>query len=219
MTGRVGQPELARMFQCAAERVRERHVLLSELDSAAGDGDHGSTMLRCVHRLEAAIAAGGPEEPAAIFREAGWALLGVDGGASSSLLGTLFLGMSDGPGAAFLDCRELASAFESGLAAVRKQTKAQPGDKTMMDALVPAVEALSAAANAGLTPAEALARAAGAAAAGAEATKDLVARYGRARHLGEKTRGCQDPGATSIALLFEGFGEALAGAKGEAGNA
>jgi phosphoenolpyruvate---glycerone phosphotransferase subunit DhaL len=97
-----------------------------------------------------------------------------------------------------------------GLAALGNQTPAQPGDKTMMDALVPAVRAFTAAANSNQTVAEALHAASGAARAGAEATRDLVARYGRARHLGEKTRGHQDPGATSIGLIFEGLDRALA---------
>jgi dihydroxyacetone kinase-like protein len=110
-------------------------------------------------------------------------------------------------------------AFESGLSAVRKQTKAQPGDKTMMDALIPGVETLLMAARAGKGIAKAFEEAAHAANAGAEATKNVTARYGRARFLGEKTRGHQDPGATSIALLFEGLYHGLLEPKGEAGNA
>ena len=102
---------------------------------------------------------------------------------------------------------------------MRKQTKAQPGDKTMMDALVPAIQALRRAAETGKTVPEALSLAAEAARAGAEATRDLTARYGRAKFLGEKTRGHPDPGATSISLIFEGFCSAFQESKGESGNA
>ena len=219
MIERIGVDELARMFSGAAARIREQHQHLSELDCVAGDGDHGSTMLRAVEQLERA-AAGGQTAPRELLRDAGWKVMGVDGGASSSLLGTFFAGMADVPGESpTLDGRELAAAFGCGLAAVRKQTKAQPGDKTMMDALVPAVRALEASAEAGHPVVEALRCAAEAADAGAEATRDFVARYGRAKYLGEKTRGHQDPGAASIALLFEGFFRGLQESKGETGNA
>src|SRR5262249_46715618 len=100
---------------------------------------------------------------------------------------------------------EFAAAFESGLTAVRRQTKAQPGDKTLIDALVPAVAALREAVDANDTAMSALHRAAEAARAGADATRNLVANQGRARYLGEKTLGHEDPGAVSVALLFAGF--------------
>jgi phosphoenolpyruvate---glycerone phosphotransferase subunit DhaL len=221
MKDRLNRVELSRMIASAAARIREQHSWLSELDSAAGDGDHGTAMLRIVDRLEKAFTAGPPVCFKTCFREAGWKVLGADGGASSSLLGTFFLGMADGIAAnvSSLDCRELSVAFESGLSAVRKQTKAQPGDKTMMDALIPGVETLLMAARAGKGIAKAFEEAAHAAKAGAEATRNVTARYGRARFLGEKTRGHQDPGATSIALLFEGLYHGLLEPKGEAGNA
>jgi dihydroxyacetone kinase-like protein len=220
MTERIDSRQFARMIAAAAARIREQHAELSRLDSTAGDGDHGSTMLRAVDSLEKAFAAGSSAGLQAELREAGWNVLGVDGGASSALLGTFFLGMSEAPakGGSF-DCQELGTAFEAGLEALRKQTKAQPGDKTMMDALVPAVSAFRTAADGGESALKALDDAARAARAGAESTANLIARYGRAKWLGEKTRGFQDPGATSIALLFEGFYTGLAGLKGEAGNA
>ena len=101
----------------------------------------------------------------------------------------------------------LARSLEAGLRAVARQTKARPGDKTMMDALTPAVAAATAAARAGKTIPEALEEAAHAARTGAESTRDLVARFGRARSLGERTRGYPDAGATSISLIFKGFKE------------
>jgi dihydroxyacetone kinase-like protein len=220
MRDRIAKDDFTRMIACAAALIREQHAMLSQLDCASGDGDHGATMLRAVERLEACFAEGRAEDLETCLREAGWSVMGVDGGASSSLLGTFFSGMGDGPaGGAWIGISDLAAIFEAGLAAVGKQTKAQPGDKTMMDALVPAVAALRAAADGGKSITEALHDAASAARAGAEATRNLTARYGRAKFLGEKTRGHQDPGATSISLLFEGFHSGLEESKGEAGNA
>lgn len=220
MRDRISKDDFARMIAGAVALIRAQHAMLSQLDCAAGDGDHGSTMLRAVDRLETCFAASGPEDLKTCLSEAGWSVLGVDGGASSSLLGTLFSGMAEGAaGGARISASDLAAIFEAGLAAVRKQTKAQPGDKTLMDALVPAVAALQAAADSGKSVTEALRDAASAARAGAEATRNFTARYGRAKFLGEKTRGHLDPGATSMSLLFEGFYNGLEESKGESGNA
>ena len=219
MTERTGVEELALMFKGAAARIREQNQRLSELDCVAGDGDHGSTMLRAVEQLEG-VTAGGQTGPRELLREAGWKVMGVDGGASSALLGTFFAGMADIHGEGdTLDCRELAAAFECGLAAVRRQTKAQPGDKTMMDALGPAVGALRESADAGNTVVDALRLAALAAQAGARDTRNYAAKHGRAKYLGGKTLGHEDPGAVSVALLFDGFYRGLAESKGDAGNA
>ncbi len=213
MTGGISKDDFARMIAGAASTIRAQHAMLSELDCAAGDGDHGSTMLRMVNRLETAFAAGGPEDLRTCLKDAGWSVLGVDGGASSSLLGVFFGGMAD------VAANDMTEMFEAGLAALRKQTKAQPGDKTLMDALVPAIQALRAASDSGKSVHEALSEAAAAAQAGAEATRSLTARYGRAKFLGEKTLGHVDPGAVSISLLFEGFYKGFSNLKGESGNA
>jgi len=214
MTRTIGQHELSQIFQSAAARIRERHAVLSELDSASGDGDHGATMLRIADQLGGALPPGESAEPKAILHDAGWRILSVDGGASSSLYGTFFLGMAEAPECACpLDCPAMAAAFEAGLAGVSKQTRARPGDKTLMDALVPAIASLRAGADTGKSVGEAMQDAAEAARAGAESTSALTARFGRAKFLGEKTRGHQDPGALSMALLFEGFSIALTNKK------
>jgi|SRR5579859_5246744 len=219
MKDRITRDDFARMIAGGAALIRAQHAMLSQLDCATGDGDHGATMLRVVERLETCFAASGPEDLKTCLREAGWSVLGVDGGASSSLLGTLFSGMADAPACGpWISASDLAAIFEAGLAAVRKQTKAQPGDKTLMDALVPAVVALQTAADGGKSVTEALHDAAFAARAGAEMTQNLTARYGRAKFLGEKTRGHQDPGATSMSLLFEGFHNGLEESKGDGMN-
>jgi dihydroxyacetone kinase-like protein len=220
MTGGITKDDFSRMIGGAAASIRAQHAMLSELDRAVGDGDHGATMVRTVERLEKAFAPGGPGDLKTCLKEAGWSVLGGDGGASSSLLGIFFGGMADAPECGAPACAsDVAAIFEAGLASVRKQTKAQPGDKTMMDALVPAIAALRTAADAGKSVTEALSDASGAARAGAEATRNLTARHGRAKFLGEQTRGHMDPGAVSTGLMFEGFYKGWGESKGESGNA
>jgi dihydroxyacetone kinase-like protein len=146
-----------------------------------------------------------------VLEAVGWNVLSVDGGSTSPLLGSFFLGMAEGAaGRDRLDCAGVAAAFESGLAKLRQQTPAKVGDKTMLDALVPAVEALRRAADRGADVPEAMTLAADAASAGAEGTRALQARFGRARNLGARTIGAPDPGATSVSLLFAGFRDGIA---------
>lgn len=197
---------LARMFEGAAASVLEKQDYLSRLDSVGGDGDHGTTMARAMGKVMHAVKSHESQKIASLLQEIGWAVMGVDGGAIGPLLGMMFISMAESTeGLDVLDGEALACAFEAGLAGVHAQTKAQPGDKTLLDALIPAVEALSASARAGESIAAALYCAAEAAEAGAEFTKTLQARFGRARNIGEQSIGSADPGATSIALIFKGF--------------
>jgi phosphoenolpyruvate---glycerone phosphotransferase subunit DhaL len=201
MTDLITKPEFEHMFAEAAARLRSEHQRLTELDSVGGDGDHGTTMLRAAEQMELQA---GNQALTEYLKAIGWRVLGVDGGASSSLLGTFFSGLGDVQVAGdAMDLKQLGESFQAGLHAVSRHSKARPGDKTMMDALVPAVEAIGAAA----TIAQAFDNAAAAAQSGANATRDMVARHGRARSLGERTLGHPDAGATSIALIFAGFKE------------
>lgn len=198
------------MLQGAIAKVQEQNTKLSALDSAIGDGDHGTTMLRAMSVLEKAIAEGRGKALPDLLKDMGWGLLGVDGGASGPLLGSLFLGMSKaGCEKEEIDANTFAAMFETGLSFLRKHTQAQVGDKTLMDALVPAVAELRAGATQGCGIVECVERAAQAAQAGAGSTSNLVARVGRAKNLGQRALGIQDPGATSIALIFEGFCDGL----------
>ena len=148
----------------------------------------------------------------ALLYDVAWAVMSIHGGSTGPLFGSFFMGMSDAAGEAdSLNCGQVAAMFESGLAAVRKQTQAQIGDKTMIDALAPAVEVLRRAADESADAATAMKQAAEAAAAGAKATAKMQAKFGRAKNLGERTIGHVDPGATSISLIFQAFAEALAG--------
>ena len=174
MTGNIGKMEFANMFAQAAACIRSEHQRLTELDSIGGDGDHGTTMLRAAEQMEGWTRRIEYAKPHGLLKAAGWRVLGVDGGASSVLLGTFFAGMGDIElGQDAMNCNDLAQSLQAGLRAVSRQTKARPGDKTMMDALIPAVDAVSAAASAGKTIPQALDDAALAAKLGAESTRDF----------------------------------------------
>ncbi len=206
MVETIGWEEMVQMFRGAVSEIRDNHELLSRLDSAGGDGDHGTTMLRAMANLEKAVEASTTHDLKTLLYDTGWAIMGVDGGATGPLLGTFFMAMSEAAeGKDALNPAELAAAFDAALAGVRAQTKAQVGDKTMMDALVPAVAALRAAVDGGADIAGALQRAAEAAEQGARSTKEFQARFGRAKNIKEKSIGTQDPGATSMAFIFKGF--------------
>lgn len=205
--------DLQRMFAEAAQQIRREQDMLSRLDCIGGDGDHGSTMVRAMEMLEKEMNVETEKPLNARLKDAGWSVLGVDGGASSALVGTFIAGMGDEELGQECDCKHLAASFSAGLRALQKQTKARPGDKTMMDALVPAVEAMQSAVASGEPVSRALEFAAEAARRGAEATRDMIAKYGRAKFLGERTRGSPDAGATSIALIFQGFSAAFSQGK------
>jgi dihydroxyacetone kinase-like protein len=208
MVETIGFADLARMLHRAAETVRAHEGELSRLDSHGGDGDHGTTMVRAMGQLEGALEEASPDDLGGALQGIGWAIMGVDGGATGPLLGSFFMAMADAaPANGAIDPPALAAMFVAALAGVRKNTRAEVGDKTMIDALVPAVEALAAAVAGGGDVNDALRAAAEAAEAGARSTTDLAARFGRAKNLGEQSKGAQDPGATSISLVFRAFSE------------
>ena len=205
----IAYNDLIKMISAAAAKIRAAEKELSTLDSATGDGDHGMTICRVMDAAEAAAKADTSGKINELLGKVGWDVMCVDGGSTSPLLGSFFTGMGEGAAEGPLDAASLASVFEAGVAGLRQQTKAQPGDKTMVDALVPAVQALRDAATAGKDPSTALRAAAEAAVRGAEATKQMQAKFGRARNLGDRTIGHADPGATSISYIFRAFAEAV----------
>jgi dihydroxyacetone kinase-like protein len=184
-------------------RVVENRDYLTQLDAAIGDADHGSNMDRGMRAAVAALEESAPETPAALLKTVGMTLISTVGGASGPLFGTCFLRM----GSSFSDTGEVslaqwAAAMRAGLAGVVARGRAEPGDKTMYDALAPAVVALDEALTNNLSLAEALQHAQAAAESGRDATKAMLAHKGRASYLGERSVGHQDPGATTIALLM-----------------
>ncbi|WP_287990157.1 dihydroxyacetone kinase subunit DhaL [Acidiphilium sp.] len=203
MADQLDVPLLTAWLGRAAAAIEAHQGYLSDLDAAIGDGDHGANLARGFKAVMAKL--GTPADPAALFRTVGMTLIGTVGGASGPLYGTLFVEMAKAAaGRATLDAAGWHTALAAGVAGVVARGKAAPGDKTMIDALTPAVAALEAAAS---LP-EALARSAAAAREGAEATAPLVARKGRASYLGERAIGHVDPGATSSAMLLAALAEA-----------
>lgn len=211
MPATIGQTDLVRMLRAAAERIRANREQLSRLDSQIGDGDHGSAMVRAMDAAEKAVDQCGTSAADAMLQAVAWGVMGAAGGAPGPLLGAFFLGMASAAGDS-LDAAQVAAMLAAGLDGMQKQTKAQVGDKTMIDALAPAVAAAGAAAGEGADVAATLQRAAEAAAKGAESTRDLTARYGKARNMGPRTVGHVDAGATSVAHILRGFADAVAGA-------
>jgi phosphoenolpyruvate---glycerone phosphotransferase subunit DhaL len=186
-----------------AESVQAEKDALTALDSAIGDADHGANMARGMAAVVAALDAESFDSAGALFKKVGMTLVSTVGGASGPLYGTFFLRIGTSAGeVAVLDAAELAKALRAGLEGVVARGKAEAGDKTMVDALTPALDALDSSLAAGGSLSAALTAASEAAAAGRDATIPLQARKGRASYLGERSVGHQDPGATSAALLL-----------------
>ncbi|MQA04003.1 MAG: dihydroxyacetone kinase subunit L [Streptosporangiales bacterium] len=186
-----------------ADAVTARKTELTELDSAIGDGDHGINMDRGMRAVVAKLDATEGAELGALLRAVGMTLVSKVGGASGPLYGTFFLeaGKSLGPSTE-VGPADWAEAMAAAVAGVQSRGKAEAGDKTMVDALLPARDALFEAVDEGADLAAATIRAADAAEQGRDATEPLVARKGRASYLGERSAGHLDPGAVSAALLF-----------------
>jgi phosphoenolpyruvate---glycerone phosphotransferase subunit DhaL len=205
----IGYSQVCAMLSAAAAQIHAHHEMLSRLDSAIGDGDHGTTLLRAMEALAKAVSEDRSGDLQTLFASIAWAVMSCDGGSTGPLLGSFFMGMSAAAGGkTTLGPADVTALFEGGVAQLQKQSRAGVGDKTMMDAFLPALAALQQADPAAGIPA-ALERAAEAAARGAEATKAMRARFGRARHLGERALGHADPGAVSASLLFKGFSEGV----------
>jgi dihydroxyacetone kinase-like protein len=182
---------------------------LTELDSAIGDADHGINMDR---GMTAVLKALEDDTPAAMLKTTGMTLVSTVGGASGPLYGTAFLRMATAAGdAGVLDEQGFAKVLRAALDGVVARGKAEPGDKTMVDALAPAVHALEAALAGGAALGPALQAAILAAEKGRDGTIPMVARKGRASYLGERSAGHQDPGATSVTLLLTAAGTAVCG--------
>ncbi len=192
--------------------VTEKRDWLTELDSAIGDADHGANMARGMSAVGEKLAGDAPGTIDELLKTVGMTLVSSVGGASGPLYGTFFLRMGMTAGAVSeLDGPALATALRAGLDGIVARGKAEAGDKTMFDAMAPAVDAMDAALAEGSTVADAVTAAADAAEKGRDATLPLVARKGRASYLGERSAGHLDPGAASTAILFDTLAAAVAG--------
>jgi phosphoenolpyruvate---glycerone phosphotransferase subunit DhaL len=194
------------------ELVIKNQAELTELDSAIGDADHGINMARgmtaVIDKLDGQHVAHAND----LFKTVAMTLVMSVGGASGPLYGTFFLrfGSATGP-AVELDTAALMTGLDAGLAGIIERGKAQAGDKTMVDALSPALAAMESVIKNGGNLAAAVTAGRDAAAAGRDATVPMIARKGRASYLGERSVGHMDPGAASMALLFEALAAGLAG--------
>jgi dihydroxyacetone kinase-like protein len=193
--------EVARWIRDFAAAVNERKDELTRLDQAIGDADHGINMDRGMRAVVAKLDGDEPDDVAGLMRAVAMTLISKVGGASGPLYGTFFLQFGSAATGPELTPEGWSACFDAGVQGVQTRGKAEPGDKTMLDALLPAGDALRAALGEGAGFPAALARAADAAEAGMVATIPLVARKGRASYLGERSAGHQDPGATSSAIL------------------
>lgn len=192
-----------------AERIDAHADELTTLDAAIGDADHGANMTRGMTAVMGVLDDTQPDI-GALLKKVGMTIVSSVGGASGPLYGTFFLrvGTSAGDRTA-LDPAEFAAALRAGLDGVIARGKATTGEKTLLDALVPALDALDAGLSGGGSLPDSLTAAATAAAQGRDDTVPMVATKGRASYLGERSIGHQDPGATSMTLLVEAAASAL----------
>jgi len=210
MSENVSTAVLERWVRRFAQLVEENRDYLTELDAAIGDADHGSNMDRGMKAAVDTFEVDPQGTSGALLTKVGLTLVSTVGGASGPLFGTLFMRMGASLGDAEApSATDLATALEAGLGGVVDRGKAGPGDKTMYDALAPGVDALASSLDEQGSLTAALKVAWEASAAGRDATTPMLARKGRASYLGERSVGHQDPGATTVALLFQAAAETV----------
>jgi phosphoenolpyruvate---glycerone phosphotransferase subunit DhaL len=203
--------QLAGWLRRFHELVIKNQAELTELDSAIGDADHGINMARGMTAVIDKLDGEQPVLTNDLFKTVAMTLVMSVGGASGPLYGTFFLRFAGATGPAIeLDAAALHTALRAGLAGVVERGKAEAGDKTMIDALSPALDAMEAVIKKSGDLVAAVTAARVAAAAGRDATVPMVARKGRASYLGERSAGHMDPGAASMSLLFDALAAELA---------
>jgi dihydroxyacetone kinase-like protein len=198
---------LQKMLQAALSAVENQLAMLNQLDAATGDGDHGTAILTAMKAATAAAHKEGTFK--ATLETIGWDVMSNTSGSTSALTGSFFIGMSHVVSGEELDSIQTIAMFESGLANMRTSSRANVGDKTLMDALIPAIEAMTALKKQTPSLVDLFTAAAEAAQQGADSTKDLAAKFGRAKNLGERSRGTLDAGAVSTALIYRAYAEAV----------
>lgn len=211
----VTKDMLVRWIELYAQDLASNRDYLTQLDAAIGDSDHGINMDRGFRAVMESLPAEREKPIDGILKAVGMTLIRTVGGASGPLYGTVFLRMAQpAAGKEALSPQEVGEMLAAGEKGIIDRGKASVGDKTMLDAWQPAVEAYREAQSNGSDTADALAAATGAAEEGMKSTVPLVARKGRASYLGERSAGHQDAGATSSYLFFKDLQAAVAGTAG-----
>ena len=208
----ITKSDLVEMIKRIYRTVEDNKDVLSKLDTEIGDGDHGFGMAKGFKAFADNLDAFSQLDIGGMLKKGGFEMIKTMGGASGAIFGTMFTAQAQfyeknlkGKESLALDdvTRMLCEALEQ----IKKRGNAEPGDKTMIDAFEPAIDALSNAVDDGLGFKEAFINAADAAARGAERTKDMVATHGRSKNLGERSRGHMDPGAKSTFLIFRAMAD------------
>jgi dihydroxyacetone kinase-like protein len=200
----VGKSEVLKWLDVLQQAYAENRQWLTELDSAIGDADHGINMDRGFTAVRAELAAHSPSDIRSVFQSVATALIRHVGGAAGPLYGTFFLRAAAAcAGKTEIEAADLVALFQAGIEGVAQRGKAAAGDKTMLDALLPALDAMRSGLEDGGSLAAVLDAGAAAAHAGMLATIPMQACKGRASYLGVRSIGHQDPGATSSYLLLQ----------------
>jgi dihydroxyacetone kinase-like protein len=200
----LNRDDILRWLQAYAQVIADNRAYLTELDAAIGDADHGANMDRGFKAVQAKLPSLAEKDITTILKTVGMTLLSTVGGAGGPLFGTIFIQAGQAAtGKSELTLADWAAMLDAATNGVINRGKAAVGDKTMLDALVPAVQALKDGLNANQTLGAALQLSAQAAEKGLQSTLPLVARKGRASYLGERSAGHLDPGATSAMLLLK----------------
>ncbi len=204
----IPRDEVVKWIEAFATLITQNEGYLTELDAAIGDADHGANMKRGMQAVETKLPGVADKDIGTILKTVGMTLVSTVGGASGPLYGTFFLQMAAATDKKMeMSLTDWTAALEAGINGVVMRGKAQPGDKTMIDALLPALDSLKNALAHDAAVPDALRQSAQAAEKGRDATVPLVARKGRASYLGERSAGHQDPGATSAHLLLKAAAE------------
>lgn len=198
------------IVQAVSEKIEAEKDLLTELDSAIGDGDHGINMARGAKAVMEKLPSLIEKDTGALLKGIGMAIVSSVGGASGPLYGTAFMKAGDAlKGKEEPSAEDFLAAFSAAIAGIKMRGKSTTGEKTMLDALCPAESAMREAIEAKKSPKEILQAAAAAAEKGTEETTNILATKGRASYLGERSIGHRDPGAVSSAFMLRAMADAI----------
>ena len=210
----INKEDILNIIKAIYSKIDENKDYLSKLDTEIGDGDHGTSMARGFKSLYDKLDEFEKLDIGSILRKSGFELIKTIGGSAGAVFGTLFTGQASYydkniKGKETLTLQDLAEMFGEALLQIKKRGNAAPGDKTMIDALEPAVNALKESAGKNILLAEAFKSAAENAKQGAEKTREMIGKHGRSKYLGERSKGYIDPGAVSTSLIFSSISEYL----------